>query len=359
MAKDYAEMLRKAREGYTAATSGTTSGASKSGAKDYAKMLQDARNRVQGIQSNNDADAAQRASNERTVAARYYTNNIQYPETVNKTPEQQSHDRVVYARQPAVQQQLKENADKLRAGMEFKQTDEYKTGLQNRMSGASLSRSLAQNAPVVAPIKADETPVSNTAPATEAREVYKEKQETPYLPGLRENSIAKQIGYLSEIAAAAVNLGAEDLKGGVKDLFNQITEGIAKGTETKQVGKVSLPSGIKKSTKPTFRTYSENQELGLDDGSNLIKSMLKASEDAWYLNSDTEETPAEKRIAEIENKYKYTNKSDVTNFLASALSGVGYGAQNSRVSRFRRRSWKPRFRKHGLVQEHSQEHARC
>ena len=328
MAKDYAEMLRKAREGYAAATSGTTSGASKSGAKDYAKMLQDARNRVQGIQSNNDADAAQRASNERTVAARHYTNNLQYPGTVKKTPEQQSHDRVVYARQPEVQQQLKENADKLRAGMEFKQTDEYKTGLQNRMSGASLSRSLAQNAPIVAPIKADETPVSNTAPATEAREVYKEKQETPYLPGLRENSIAKQIGYLSEIAAAAVNLGAEDLKGGVKDLFNQITEGIAKGTETKQVGKVSLPSGIKKSTKPTFRTYSENQELGLDDGSNLIKSMLKASEDAWYLNSDTEETPAEKRIAEIESKYKYTNKSDVTNFLASALSGMGYGAQN-------------------------------
>lgn len=328
MAKDYAEMLRKAREGYAAATSGDTSGASKSGAKDYAKMLQDARNRAQGIQSNNDADAAQRASNERTVAARYYTNNLQYPGTVKKTPEQQSHDRVVYARQPAVQQQLKENADKLRAGMEFKQTDEYKTGLQNRMSGASLSRSLAQNVPVVAPIKADETPVSNTAPTTEAREVYKEKQETPYLPGLRENSVAKQIGYLSEIAAAAVNLGAEDLKGGVKDLFNQITEGIAKGTETKQVGKVSLPSGIKKSTKPTFRTYSENQELGLDDGSNLIKSMLKASEDAWYLNSDTEETPAEKRIAEIENKYKYTNKSGVTNFLASALYGTGYGTQN-------------------------------
>lgn len=328
MSKDYAEMLRKAREGYAAATSGDTSGASKSGAKDYAKMLQDARNRVQGIQSNNDADAAQRASNARTVAARYYTNNLQYPGTVKKTPEQQSHDRVVYARQPAVQQQLKENADKLRAGMEFKQTDEYKTGLQNRMSGASLSRSLAQNVPVVAPIKADETPVSNTAPATEAREIYKEKQETPYLPGLRENSVAKQIGYLSEIAAAAVNLGAEDLKGGVKDLFNQITEGIAKGTETKQVGKVSLPSGIKKSTKPTFRTYSENQELGLDDGSNLIKSMLKASEDAWYLNSDTEETPAEKRIAEIESKYKYTNKSGVTNFLASALYGTGYGTQN-------------------------------
>lgn len=328
MAKDYAEMLRKAREGYAAATSGTTSGASKSGAKDYAKMLQDARNRVQGIQSNNDADAAQRASNERTVAARYYTNNLQYPGAVKKTPEQQSHDRVVYARQPAVQQKLKEHADKLRAGMEFKQTDEYKTGLQNRMSGASLSRSLAQNMPVVAPIKADETPVSNTAPTTEAREVYKEKQETPYLPGLRDNSVAKQIGYLSEIAAAAVNLGAEDLKGGVKDLFNQITEGIAKGTETKQVGKVSLPSGIKKSTKPTFRTYSENQELGLDDGSNLIKSMLKASEDAWYLNSDTEETPAEKRISEIENKYKYTNKSGVTNFLASALSGTGYGTQN-------------------------------
>ena len=328
MAKDYAEMLRKAREGYAAATSGDTSGASKSGAKDYAKMLQDARNRVQGIQSNNDADAAQRASNERTVAARYYTNNLQYPGTVEKTPEQQSHDRVVYARQPAVQQQLKENADKLRAGMEFKQTDEYKTGLQNRMSGASLSRSLAQNAPIIAPIKADETPVSNTAPTTEAREVYKEKQETPYLPGLRDNSVAKQIGYLSEIAAAAVNLGAEDLKGGVKDLFNQITAGIAKGAETKQVGKVSLPSGIKKSTKPTFRTYSENQELGLEDGSSLIKSMLKTSEDAWYLNSDTEETPAEKRIAEIESKYKYTNKSGVTNFLASALSGTGYGTQN-------------------------------
>ena len=328
MAKDYAEMLRKAREEYTAATSGTTSGKSKSGAKDYAKMLQDARNRVQGIQSNNDEDAAQRASHARTVAARYYTNNLQYPGTVKKTPEQQSHDRVVYARQPAVQQQLKEHADKLRAGMEFKQTDEYKTGLQNRMSGASLSRSLAQNAPVVAPIKADETPVSNTAPATEAREVYKEKQETPYLPGLRENSVAKQIGYLSEVTAAAVNLGAEDLKGGVKDLFNQIMAGISKGTETKQVGKFSLPSGIKKSTKPTFRTDSEIKELGLDDGSSLIKSMLKASEDAWYLNSDTEETPAEKRIAEIESKYKYTNKSGVTNFLASALSGTGYGTQN-------------------------------
>lgn len=328
MAKDYAEMLRKAREEYTAATSGTTSGKSKSGAKDYAKMLQDARNRVQGIQSNNDEDAAQRASHARTVAARYYTNNLQYPGTVKKTPEQQSHDRVVYARQPAVQQQLKEHADKLRAGMEFKQTDEYKTGLQNRMSGASLSRSLAQNAPVVAPIKADETPVSNTAPTIEAREVYKDKQETPYLPGLRENSIAKQIGYLSEVTAAAVNLGAEDLKGGVKDLFNQIMAGISKGTETKQVGKFSLPSGIKKSTKPTFRTYSENQELGLDDGSNIIKSMLKASEDAWYLNSDTEETPAEKRIAEIESKYKYTNKSGVTNFLASALSGIGYDTQN-------------------------------
>lgn len=113
MAKDYAEMLRKAREGYTAATSGTTSGASQSGAKDYAKMLQDARNRVQGVQSNNDADAAQRASNARTVAARYYTNNLQYPGTVKKTPEQQSHDRVVYARQPAVQQQLKNRAEML------------------------------------------------------------------------------------------------------------------------------------------------------------------------------------------------------------------------------------------------------
>ena len=113
MAKDYAEMLRNAREGYTAATSGTTSGANKSGAKDYAKMLQDARNRVQGIQPNNDADAAQRASNARTVAARYYTNNLQYPGTAKKTPEQQSHDRVVYARQPEVQQWLKNRADML------------------------------------------------------------------------------------------------------------------------------------------------------------------------------------------------------------------------------------------------------
>lgn len=175
------------------------------------------------------------------------------------------------------------------------------------------------------------TPVENTAPKTEAREVYKAKREEgqgqPYLPGLRDDSVTKQIGYLAEMAAAAVNLGAEDLKGGVKDLFDQITAGIEKVTGTKQVGKVSLPTGIKKSTKPTFGTYSEKQELGLDE-STLIKSMLKASEDAWYLNSDTEETPAEKRIAEIEDKYKYTNKSGVTNFLASALSGTGYGAQN-------------------------------
>lgn len=175
------------------------------------------------------------------------------------------------------------------------------------------------------------TPVENTAPKTEAREVYKAKREEgqgqPYLPGLRDDSVTKQIGYLAEMAAAAVNLGAEDLKGGVKDLFDQITAGIEKVTDTKQVGKVSLPTGIKKSTKPTFGTYSEKQELGLDE-STLIKSMLKASEDAWYLNSDTEETPAEKRIAEIEDKYKYTNKSGVTNFLAGALSGTGYGAQN-------------------------------
>lgn len=143
MAKDYAEMLRKAREGYTAATSGTTSGASKSGAKDYAKMLQDARNRVQGIQSNNDADAAQRASNERTVAARYYTNNLQYPGTVKKTPEQQSHDRVVYARQPAVQQQLKNRADMLNIGNAIQTTPRS----QSAMSGASMAQSLAQNVP--------------------------------------------------------------------------------------------------------------------------------------------------------------------------------------------------------------------
>ena len=143
MAKDYAEMLRKAREGYAAATSGTTSGASKSGAKDYAKMLQDARNRVQGIQSNNDADAAQRASNERTVAARYYTNNLQYPGTVKKTPEQQSHDRVVYARQPAVQQKLKNRADMLNIGNAIQTTPRS----QSAMSGASMAQSLAQNVP--------------------------------------------------------------------------------------------------------------------------------------------------------------------------------------------------------------------
>lgn len=143
MAKDYAEMLRKAREGYTAATSGTTSGASQSGAKDYAKMLQDARNRVQGVQSNNDADAAQRASNARTVAARYYTNNLQYPGTVKKTPEQQSHDRVVYARQPAVQQQLKNRADMLNIGNAIQTTPRS----QSAMSGASMAQSLVQNIP--------------------------------------------------------------------------------------------------------------------------------------------------------------------------------------------------------------------
>ena len=143
MAKDYAEMLRKAREGYTAATSGTTSGASQSGAKDYAKMLQDARNRVQGIQPNNDTDAAQRASNARTVAARYYTNNLQYPGTVKKTPEQQSHDRVVYARQPAIQQQLKNRADMLNIGNAVQTTPRS----QSAMSGASMAQSLAQNVP--------------------------------------------------------------------------------------------------------------------------------------------------------------------------------------------------------------------
>lgn len=142
MAKDYAEMLRKAREGYTAATSGTTSGASQSGAKDYAKMLQDVRNRVQGV-SNDDADAAQRASNARTVIARYYTNNLQYPGTVKKTPEQQSRDRVVYARQPAVQQQLKNRADMLNIGNAIQTTPRS----QSAMSGASMAQSLAQNIP--------------------------------------------------------------------------------------------------------------------------------------------------------------------------------------------------------------------
>lgn len=335
MAKDYKKMLQQAGFGPQDSTEQDEQ-KKKSGAKDYAEMLRKAGFGANGsVQKDDGLDDAQRAARERMIALRKYENdqrNDTNGDGLNKNgldkAQQAARDRMVLARQPAVQQQLKEHADKLRAGMEFKQTDEYKTGLQNRMSGASLSRSLAQNVPVVAPIKADETPVSNTAHTTEAREVYKEKQETPYLPGLRENSVAKQIGYLAEIAAAAVNLGAEDLKGGVKDLFNQIMAGIAKGTETKQVGKVSLHSGIKKSTKPTFRTYSENQELGLDDGSNLIKSMLKASEDAWYLNSDTEETPAEKRIAEIESKYKYTNKSGVTNFLASALSGTGYGTQN-------------------------------
>ena len=335
MAKDYKKMLQQAGFGPQDSTEQDEQ-KKKSGAKDYDEMLRKAGFGANGsVQKDDGLDDAQRAARERMIALRKYEND-QRNDTDRRglntngldKAQQAARDRMVLARSPDVQQQLKEHADKLRAGMEFKQTDEYKTGLQNRMSGASLSRSLAQNAPVVAPIKADETPVSNTAPTTEAREVYKEKQETPYLPGLRENSVAKQIGYLSEIAAAAVNLGAEDLKGGVKDLFNQITAGIAKGTETKQVGKVSLPSGIKKSTKPTFRTYSENQELGLDDGSSLIKSMLKASEDAWYMNSDTEETPAEKRIAEIESKYKYTNKSGVTNFLASALSGTGYGTQN-------------------------------
>ena len=335
MAKDYKKMLQQAGFGAQDSTEQDEQ-KKESGAKDYAEMLRKAGFGANGsVQKDDGLDDAQRAARERMIALRKYENdqrNYTNGSGLNRNgldkAQQAARNTMVWARRPDVQEQLKEHADKLRAGMEFKQADEYKTGLQNRMSGASLSRSLAQNVPAVAPIKADETPISNTAPKTDAREVYKDKQETPYLPGLRENSVAKQIGYLSEIAAAAVNLGAEDLKGGAKDLFNQITAGIAKGTESKQVGKVSLPSGIKKSTKPTFRTYSENQELGLDDGSNLIKSMLKASEDAWYLNSDTEETPAEKRIAEIESKYKYTNKSGVTNFLASALYGTGYGAQN-------------------------------
>ena len=335
MAKDYKKMLQQAGFGAQDSTEQDEQ-VKTSGAKDYAEMLRKAGFGANGsVQKDDGLDDAQRAARERMIALRKYENdqrNYTNGGGLNTNgldkAQQAARNTMVWARRPDVQQQLKEHADKLRAGMEFKQTDEYKTGLQNRMSGASLSRSLAQNAPVVAPIKADETPISNTALKTDAREVYKDKQETPYLPGLRENSVAKQIGYLSEIAAAAVNLGAEDLKGGAKDLFNQITAGIAKGTESKQAGKVSLPSGIKKSTKPTFRTYSENQELGLDDGSNLIKSMLKAAEDAWYLNSDAEETPAEKRIAEIESKYKYTNKSGVTNFLASALYGTGYGAQN-------------------------------
>lgn len=335
MAKDYKKMLQQAGFGAQDSTAQDEQ-KKKSGAKDYAEMLRKAGFGANGSAQKDDGlDDAQRAARERMIALRKYENdqrNYTNGGGLNTNgldkAQQAARNTMVWARRPDVQQQLKEHADKLRAGMKFKQTDEYKTGLQNRMSGASLSRSLAQNAPVVAPIKADETPISNTALKTDAREVYKDKQETPYLPGLRENSVAKQIGYLSEIAAAAVNLGAEDLKGGAKDLFNQITAGIAKGTESKQAGKVSLPSGIKKSTKPTFRTYSENQELGLDDGSNLIKSMLKAAEDAWYLNSDAEETPAEKRIAEIESKYKYTNKSGVTNFLASALYGTGYGAQN-------------------------------
>lgn len=335
MAKDYKKMLQQAGFGAQDSTAQDEQ-KKKSGAKDYAEMLRKAGFGANGSAQKDDGlDDAQRAARERMIALRKYENdqrNYTNGGGLNTNgldkAQQAARNTMVWARRPDVQQQLKEHADKLRAGMKFKQTDEYKTGLQNRMSGASLSRSLAQNAPVVAPIKADETPISNTALKTDAREVYKDKQETPYLPGLRENSVAKQIGYLSEIAAAAVNLGAEDLKGGAKDLFNQITAGIAKGTESKQAGKVSLPSGIKKSTKPTFRTYSENQELGLDDGSNLIKSMLKAAEDAWYLNSDAEETPAEKRIAEIESKYKYTNKSGVTNFLASALYGTEYGAQN-------------------------------
>ena len=335
MAKDYKKMLQQAGFGAQDSTEQDEQ-KKKSGAKDYAEMLRKAGFGANGSAQKDDGlDDAQRAARERMIALRKYENdqrNYTNGGGLNTNgldkAQQAARNTMVWARRPDVQQQLKEHADKLRAGMEFKQTDEYKTGLQNRMSGASLSRSLAQNAPVVAPIKADETPISNTALKTDAREVYKDKQETPYLPGLRENSVAKQIGYLSEIAAAAVNLGAEDLKGGAKDLFNQITAGIAKGTESKQAGKVSLPSGIKKSTKPTFRTYSENQELGLDDGSNLIKSMLKAAEDAWYLNSDAEETPAEKRIAEIESKYKYTNKSGVTNFFASTLYKTGYGAQN-------------------------------
>ena len=335
MAKDYKKMLQHAGFGVQDSTEQDEQ-VKKSGAKDYAEMLRKAGFGANGsVQKDDGLDDAQRAARERMIALRKYENdqwNYTNGSGLNRNgldkAQQAARNTMVWARRPDVQEQLKEHADKLRAGMEFKQTDEYKTGLQNRMSGASLSRSLAQNVPVVAPIKADETPISNTAPKTDAREVYKDKQETPYLPGLRDDSVTKQIGYLAEMAAAAVNLGAEDLKGGVKDIFNQIAAGVLKGTDQKKVGNFTVPTFNKTGTKPTFRTYSKNQELGMDDGSNLIKAMVKASEDAWYLNADTEETPAEKRIAEIEDKYKYTNKSGVTNFLASALSGTGYGAQN-------------------------------
>lgn len=335
MAKDYKKMLQQAGFGAQDSTEQDEQ-KKKSGAKDYAEMLRKAGFSANGsVQKDDGLDDAQRAARERMIALRKYENdqrNYTNGSGLNRNgldkAQQAARNTMVWVRRPDVQEQLKEHADKLRAGMEFKQTDEYKTGLQNRMSGASLSRSLAQNVPVVAPIKADETPISNTAPKTDAREVYKDKQETPYLPGLRDDSVTKQIGYLAEMAAAAVNLGAEDLKGGVKDIFNQIAAGVLKGTDQKKVGNFTVPTFNKTGTKPTFRTYSKNQELGMDDGSNLIKAMVKASEDAWYLNADTEETPAEKRIAEIEDKYKYTNKSGVTNFLASALSGTGYGAQN-------------------------------
>ncbi len=327
MAKDYKKMLQEAGFG-TRNDTEQDEQTKKSGGKNYEEMLRKAGFGVSGNAQRDDGlDDAQRAARARTVAARMSANGSTPTQNKNGLDEAQqaARARTVAIRDPEWQQELQALADKMRMGREFKQSDEYKTGLQNRMSGASLSQSLAQNAPVVAPVKATET--TNTAPKTEAREVYNKKQETPYLPGLRDNSVTKQIGYLAEMAAAAVNLGAEDLKGGVKDLFDQITAGIEKVTDTKQVGKVSLPTGIKNSNKPTFGTYSEKQQLGLDE-STLIKSMLKASEDAWYLNSDTEETPAEKRIAEIEDKYKYTNKSGVTSFLASALSGTGYGAQN-------------------------------
>lgn len=337
MAKDYKKMLQEAGFG-TRNDTEQDEQTKKSGGKNYEEMLRKAGFGVSGNAQRDDGlDDTQRAARARTVALRNYENEIWKYENgrgVNRNgldkTQQAARDRTVAIRDPEWQQELQALADKMRTGREFKQSDEYKTGLQNKMSGASLSQSLAQNAPVVAPVKATET--TNTAPKTEAREVYKAKREEgqgqPYLPGLRDDSITKQIGYLAETAAAAVGLGVEDLTGGVKDIFNQITAGIEKVTDAKQVGKVSLPTGIKKSTKPTFGTYSEKQQLGLDE-STLIKSMLKASEDAWYLNSDTEETPAEKRIAKIEDKYKYTNKSGVTNFLASALSGTGYGATNA------------------------------
>lgn len=279
-----------------------------------------------GAVADDGLDDAQKAARARTIANR----NVASTQNQNglTQPEQEARNRTIAIRNPEVQQNLANRADMLREGMAFKQTDEYKRGLQNQMSGASLSRSLAQNAPVVAPVnQVKETPVQNRAKQTEARSVYAQKQTEPSLPNLRNDSVTKQIGYLAELAAAAVNLSAEDLKGGIQDFANQIFAGVDKISGKKTAGNVTIPTGIKRSTKPTFRTYEESQAVGLDEGA-LIKSMLKASEDAWYLDSDTEETEAEKRIAEINDKYKYTNKSGITNFLADAMSGVGYGTQN-------------------------------